>query len=88
MHKSHKPVRKCDDCNKAYFYPRNICPDCGNNNTSWIVASGKAKVHTFAIVHRPDGYLDLFCAIDGGHTRHGLGNQVFGQFGCHQVPSR
>ncbi|MBT3943769.1 MAG: Zn-ribbon domain-containing OB-fold protein [Chloroflexi bacterium] len=53
-------LRHCDDCNQAYFYPRNICPDCGNNNTSWIVASGKAKIHTFAIVHRPPhpGFMD------------------------------
>jgi uncharacterized OB-fold protein len=53
-------LRKCDDCNQAYFYPRNICPDCGNNNTSWITASGKAKIHTFAIVHRPPhpGFMD------------------------------
>ena len=54
-------LRHCDDCNKAYFYPRNICPDCGNNNTSWITASGKAKIHTFAIVHRPPhpGFADF-----------------------------
>ena len=53
-------LRKCDDCNQAYFYPRNICPVCGNNNTSWIVASGNAKIHTFAIVHRPPhpGFMD------------------------------
>ena len=53
-------LRHCDDCNQAFFYPRNICPECGNNNTSWIVASGKAKVHTFAIVHRPPhpGFMD------------------------------
>jgi uncharacterized OB-fold protein len=53
-------LRHCDDCNQAYFYPRNICPDCGNNNTSWITASGKAKIHTFAIVHRPPhpGFMD------------------------------
>ena len=45
-------LRHCDDCNKAYFYPRDICPLCFSRNTSWIQASGKGTLHTFAIVHR------------------------------------
>ena len=45
-------LRHCDDCNKAYFYPRDICPMCFSRNTSWIQASGKGTLHTFAIVHR------------------------------------
>ncbi len=45
-------LRKCDDCNQAYFYPRDICPMCFSRNTSWIQASGKGTLHTFAIVHR------------------------------------
>ena len=46
-------LRKCDDCGQAYFYPRDISPCCFSRNTSWTRASGKAKLHTFAIVHRP-----------------------------------
>ena len=45
-------MRKCDNCNQAYFYPRDICPMCFSRNTSWIQASGKGTLHTFAIVHR------------------------------------
>lgn len=45
-------LRKCDDCGKAYFYPRDISPCCFSKKTSWIKASGKATLHTFAIVHR------------------------------------
>ena len=45
-------LRKCNDCNQAYFYPRDICPMCFSRNTSWIQASGKGTLHTFAIVHR------------------------------------
>jgi len=45
-------LRHCDDCNKAYFYPRDICPMCFSRNTSWVQASGKGTLHTFAIVHR------------------------------------
>jgi uncharacterized OB-fold protein len=46
-------LRQCDDCGNAYFYPRDISPCCFSKNTSWIQASGKAKLFTFAIVHRP-----------------------------------
>ena len=46
-------LRQCDDCGNAYFYPRDISPCCFSKNTSWIQASGKATLFTFAIVQRP-----------------------------------
>jgi len=46
-------LRQCDDCGNAYFYPRDISPCCFSKNTSWMQASGKATLFTFAIVHRP-----------------------------------
>ena len=45
-------LRRCIDCAKAYFYPRDICPGCGGRNVEWTQASGKGTLHTFAIVHR------------------------------------
>ena len=45
-------LRSCNNCQKAYFYPRDICPNCFSRNTTWIHASGKGILHTFAIVHR------------------------------------
>lgn len=45
-------LRKCDDCGEPYFYPRDISPCCFSKNTSWVKASGKAKLHTYGIVHR------------------------------------
>ena len=45
-------LRRCDDCGKAYFYPRDICPDCFSRNTSWVQSSGRGTVYTFAIVRR------------------------------------
>ena len=45
-------LRKCTDCNQAYFYPRDICPDCFSRNTTWIQSSGKGTLHTFAVVAR------------------------------------
>jgi len=46
-------VRRCNDCAQAYFYPRDICPNCFSRNTAWIQCSGKGTLHTFGIVVRP-----------------------------------
>ena len=45
-------LRYCRDCNTAYFYPRDLCPQCFSRNTDWIQSSGRGTVHTFCIVHR------------------------------------
>lgn len=47
-------LRHCVPCDRAYFYPRDICPftDCFTRETDWIRSSGRGVLHTFAIVHR------------------------------------
>ena len=45
-------LRKCNDCNEAYFYPRDICPNCFSRNTDWIKASGKGTLYTYGITMR------------------------------------
>ena len=40
-------------CGKCHFYPRGVCPHCWSNDLEWIKASGKGKLHTFAIPQRP-----------------------------------
>ncbi len=45
-------LRHCKACNKTYFYPRDICPDCFSRDTDWVKSSGRGSLHTFAIVHR------------------------------------
>jgi len=45
-------LRKCNQCGNAYFYPRNICPNCYSDDVTWIQASGKATLHAFSIVER------------------------------------
>lgn len=47
-------LRNCTDCNRAFFYPRDICPfpECFSRATEWIQSSGRGTLHTFAIVHR------------------------------------
>ena len=45
-------LRRCNDCARAYFYPRDFCPACGGRNVEWTQASGKGTLHAFAVVHR------------------------------------
>jgi uncharacterized OB-fold protein len=45
-------LMRCNDCHKAYFYPRAICPNCFSRNTEWFQSSGKGSLYAFAIVHR------------------------------------
>ena len=43
---------KCQDCGKAHFYPRVICPHCHSRKITWIEASGRGKLYAFEILHR------------------------------------
>ncbi len=45
-------LRHCKTCDKAYFYPRDICPLCFSRDTDWIQASGKGTLYTFGLVHQ------------------------------------
>jgi uncharacterized protein len=43
---------KCQDCGKAHFYPRILCPHCHSRKITWIEASGRGKLYAFEILHR------------------------------------
>ncbi|MGE5597079.1 MAG: Zn-ribbon domain-containing OB-fold protein, partial [Hyphomicrobiales bacterium] len=40
-------------CAKVYFPPRPFCPACGSRNVEWFRASGRGKLHSYVINHRP-----------------------------------
>jgi uncharacterized OB-fold protein len=46
-------IQACDDCDARYFYPRPLCPACLSRQVRWIDASGRGRLHTFVINHRP-----------------------------------
>jgi uncharacterized OB-fold protein len=48
-------IQLCRSCNEHYFYPRPACPRCGSLDTVWVVASGRARLHTYVITHRAAG---------------------------------
>ena len=45
-------LRRCNACERAYFYPRDICPHCFSRDVTWVQASGRGTLHTFAVVER------------------------------------
>ena len=46
-------MKRCIDCNKHHHYPRALCPYCGSTNLEWTTVSGKGKLYTYTINHRP-----------------------------------
>ncbi|HEY6420100.1 MAG TPA: Zn-ribbon domain-containing OB-fold protein [Candidatus Binataceae bacterium] len=46
-------LQRCDECHKAYFPPRPFCPKCASRKVSIFKASGRAKLYSYVIHHRP-----------------------------------
>lgn len=46
-------VMHCTVCGHTYLYPRPFCPRCFSDRTEWQRASGRGRLHTFVINHRP-----------------------------------
>jgi len=46
-------LQACNDCRHTYFPPRPFCPKCGSRGVKVVKASGKGKLHSYVIHHRP-----------------------------------
>jgi uncharacterized OB-fold protein len=46
-------IQRCTDCGEFYFYPRPFCPRCASADVEWVTVSGRAKLHSYVINHRP-----------------------------------
>jgi uncharacterized OB-fold protein len=46
-------LQRCDQCAHVYFPPRPFCPSCAARKVSWFRASGKGKLYSYVIHHRP-----------------------------------
>ena len=46
-------VQRCGDCGEHIFFPRPFCLNCYSPNLDWVEISGRGKVYSFTIVHRP-----------------------------------
>ena len=43
---------RCDSCTRPHFYPRPVCPLCGNTDLTWTAMSGHATLHSYVLSHR------------------------------------
>lgn len=46
-------LQRCNDCSSVYFPPRPFCPECASRSVAWFKASGKGKLLSYVINHRP-----------------------------------
>ncbi len=78
-------LQSCNDCSKTYFPPRPFCPKCGSRSVKTVKASGRAKLHSFVIHHRPAPGFDPPYAIAVVELAEGP-RMMTNIVGCPQTP--
>ena len=48
------PIKRCNSCHRAHFYPRPFCPYCWSTDVVWEDASGRGTLYTYSVVYRND----------------------------------
>ena len=46
-------LQRCASCGKVYFPPRSFCPTCASREIGVFAASGKGRLYSYVIHHRP-----------------------------------
>jgi uncharacterized OB-fold protein len=46
-------LQRCNGCGKVYFPPRPFCPACAARDVGVFAASGKGRLYSYVIHHRP-----------------------------------
>lgn len=44
---------KCGHCDHWFFPPSNVCPECSSRDVRWVQASGRARLYSYVLTHRP-----------------------------------
>lgn len=53
-------IQRCRSCGEHYFYPRPFCAHCASADTEWTAVSGRARLVSYVINHRPaPGFRDV-----------------------------
>lgn len=62
-------LKTCDDCGRAHWYPRVICPLCGSAKVRFREASGRGSLYAFSPARRADPpYILAYVTLDEGPT--------------------
>jgi uncharacterized OB-fold protein len=60
-------LKRCGDCDKTHYYPRNICPHCFSANTEWFETAGTGRIYSFSVMRRaPVPYVIAFVTLEEG----------------------
>lgn len=51
-------LQKCDKCDHVYFPPRPFCPACASTDIRVFSATGRGKLYSYVINHRPHPAFD------------------------------
>jgi uncharacterized OB-fold protein len=46
-------LQQCERCSRFQFYPRILCSHCGHNHLVWRSASGRGRIASYTVMHRP-----------------------------------
>jgi uncharacterized OB-fold protein len=52
-------IQRCRTCGRHYFYPRSFCPACQSADVEWTDVSGRGRLVSYVINHRPLPPADL-----------------------------
>lgn len=44
---------RCSHCSRYIHPPRPVCPSCGGSSLQWTTVSGRGRVHSFTVNHKP-----------------------------------
>ena len=45
-------IQRCQACQQAIFYPRELCPHCGSDQLAWERPSGQGTVYSTTVIRR------------------------------------
>ncbi|BBX00959.1 Zn-ribbon domain-containing OB-fold protein [Mycolicibacterium moriokaense] len=46
-------MQRCESCSRLVWYPRHLCPRCGDFSLQWEQLSGHGTVYAVSVHHRP-----------------------------------
>lgn len=62
-------VKRCRACGQPHHYPRDICPHCLSDDTTWTDAQGTGTVYSFSTMGQGDAaYTIALVTLDEGVT--------------------
>lgn len=46
-------IQRCTSCGAFRYPPARICAECRNEGSEWVTASGKGRIWSWCVFHRP-----------------------------------